>query len=1320
MSVERSALSVERSAAVAVTDADNPWPGLSSFTEDTRGFFYGRDTETDELSRLVRRETLTVLFGQSGLGKSSLLQAALFPLLRETDHLPLYLRLDHAAAAPALAEQVKSALNAAFADAKADAPPLGPKETLWEYFHRKDVDIWSAKNRLLTPVLAFDQFEEIFTLGRADEARRERSRAFLTELADLVENRPPAALREKFDRGEADPTSYNFDKPSCRVILSLREDFLPDLEGLKQALPALIHNRLRLKRLNGAQALEAVARPAPHLLADGVGEKIVEFVAGARGGSAERLLELEVEPALLSVICRELNERRRSLGQEKITADLVSGNRREILTDFYERSVGDLPEGMRAFVEDHLLTKSGFRDNLALETALEFPGVTRPLIDTLVARRLLRLEDRLGVQRVELTHDVLADVVKASRDARQQRLALEEAAMRQRHALAEATRRARRMRFAIAGLGLAVIGLSIGAVFGIRAQKHSAAQASRTDLVLGSRLLDEGKLEEGLAYLVRSGRKDPHNRLIAPRLLTALTSRNFMLPVGAPLSLGSPVVNGDASADGRWIVAETEDGAVHLLDVEKWQIVRTLSFQAKLRRGGVAFPEGNSELFGVALEDNTLVLCSSTTGEPLRAPLLGPVRFGSANGLIQFSRDGKWVGAAGAGEIWVWNTATGEKAMSVPCSVSFRGFAFSPDGTKLAATAQAITQMWSVPSQQPVGSEIASDSPVIYPRFSADGSKLVIWNFNGVLVCDGHTGAVLRPLIPLNGQAIYHITLTPDGSRLVHTATNRKASVLDLTTGNPVFADLPHGGNAPWVQLVDQGRVLLTNSVDGYFRMWNLETGTLLAAPTMKQPRLSAAIATPDGRGATLLTADGRAFKLRLGRGAATPLALPRSNTDTLFVNLTASSPTGLVWLTHTEAKVIDVASGRLAPGGFRFPERLVNAARSGYGATLGPGDVVGARLPDRSWRLWTLGESGIARDVPLALEADTSIGSVNAVDSKLRRLPLAVGRGAARIDIFDTQTGQRATTLKRAPGSVSNTMSFSSDGKHLAYRTISDGVVHVCHVDSGQEVFSLQPNGKTVLTSVRYSPDGRHLLTGDDWGAVQVWEATAGKLVQTLQTHRSTVTRFDFSSDRRHYASVSEDGSVQVWDAMTHRRLGELLEQSGSASRADFSPDSKRIATPANTGSARVWDVQTGLPVTDPLTAETDPVSVVAYSADGRFLDVHAYATIAKQHVRVFAAPPPDTIGRTPDWLLTLALICGGQRFDESGKLVSAIDELAKIDDVQRALAAAPADDIHAQWARWFLSDDPNRSIAPGFTITPAEAKKLREAVPTTPASTQ
>ncbi|HYN21762.1 MAG TPA: hypothetical protein VE078_12430, partial [Thermoanaerobaculia bacterium] len=68
---------------------DNPWPGLDPFDETDRAYFHGRTAESGDLLRLVRREPLTVLFGRSGLGKTSLLKAGLFPLLRAEDSLPV-------------------------------------------------------------------------------------------------------------------------------------------------------------------------------------------------------------------------------------------------------------------------------------------------------------------------------------------------------------------------------------------------------------------------------------------------------------------------------------------------------------------------------------------------------------------------------------------------------------------------------------------------------------------------------------------------------------------------------------------------------------------------------------------------------------------------------------------------------------------------------------------------------------------------------------------------------------------------------------------------------------------------------------------------------------------------------------------------------------------------------------------------------------------------------------------------------------------------------------------------------------------------------
>lgn len=62
---------------------DNPWPGLSPYTDHDSQWFFGRSRELKDLARRVEQNTLTILFSRSGIGKSSLLRAALLPQLRK-------------------------------------------------------------------------------------------------------------------------------------------------------------------------------------------------------------------------------------------------------------------------------------------------------------------------------------------------------------------------------------------------------------------------------------------------------------------------------------------------------------------------------------------------------------------------------------------------------------------------------------------------------------------------------------------------------------------------------------------------------------------------------------------------------------------------------------------------------------------------------------------------------------------------------------------------------------------------------------------------------------------------------------------------------------------------------------------------------------------------------------------------------------------------------------------------------------------------------------------------------------------------------------
>ncbi len=348
----------------ATVNASNPWLGLASFTEETRAYFFGREEEVAELARRVQRKLLTLLFGQSGLGKTSILRAGLVPRLRSQGYCPIYVRIDYGRDAPEPAAQIKQAIlrTARRAGRWSQEGVAAEGESLWEFLHHRDDVLLDEAGATLIPLLIFDQFEEIFTLAQSDEFGRARAARFVAELADLVENRPPKAFEAKLDEDDSAAERFDFARSDYRVLIALREDYLAPLEGLKKQIPSISQNRLRLAPMSGNQALEAVLQPGKQLVSEEVAAAIVRFVAGGA-----ELANAEVEPSLLSLICRELNDARIAEGRSEISLDLLAGSHATILSNFYERALADQPLAVRRVIEDDLLTESGFRENVAEE-----------------------------------------------------------------------------------------------------------------------------------------------------------------------------------------------------------------------------------------------------------------------------------------------------------------------------------------------------------------------------------------------------------------------------------------------------------------------------------------------------------------------------------------------------------------------------------------------------------------------------------------------------------------------------------------------------------------------------------------------------------------------------------------------------------------------------------------------------------------------------------------------------------------------------------------------------------------------------------------
>jgi hypothetical protein len=405
-------------------DAENPWPGLASYDEASCDYFKGRESDAAELVRLIKLSPFVTFYGKSGLGKSSVLQAGVFPALRKAHFLPVHLRLDYAQTAQLpLMEQAALRLRQEVAARKADAAEPEPGESLWAYLQRRDTPIWGADNYPLVPVLVFDQFEEMFSRGGSPE----HVQRLLDAMADFAADRLPRELTD--DRVAS--RRLNLQTQQYHVVLAFRSDFLAEVTSWVKQKNLPRHESLHLTAMPRQRAIEAVEHPGAAVLEPGVAEQIVDFLLqreGPREGprdavSANTTRVGDVEPALLSLCCYQLNRKRKR--PAKIDAELLRSVGQSILADFYQEAVKDMPPRVPRFIEENLILGDRYRNPYPREVALASGGLTEDELNHLTKNRLLRIDPQGDELRIELIHDRLVGVVRESRDARRAREAQE-------------------------------------------------------------------------------------------------------------------------------------------------------------------------------------------------------------------------------------------------------------------------------------------------------------------------------------------------------------------------------------------------------------------------------------------------------------------------------------------------------------------------------------------------------------------------------------------------------------------------------------------------------------------------------------------------------------------------------------------------------------------------------------------------------------------------------------------------------------------------------------------------------------------------------
>ena len=1108
-------------------DAEHPWPWLEAFPEYAAAFFNGRDDDAEALLRCLLAAPATVLFGKSGLGKSSLLQAGLFPALRKERLLPVYVRLQHEKDSTSVSEQIaKRFMEEIQTTQKPDNTytQLGYRsrtkensaieldflsnDSLWAALHRTDVELQGDDGRRWYPVFVLDQFEEIFTLGAMDS---ERQKQLFYDLGDLIENRLPKALAERLHVDDELFDRLNLDVQHYRLLVSLREDYLPDLEEWSDLIPRLGLNRYRLSPMSVPQAIAAVEKTGGALVTHEDSENIVRYLSETQAahehGTHRRRALAKVEPALLSLMCSGLNVERLKKNKERLATGNLAQEGGFIVERFYDAVFTGLPKTVRDFVEQYLITADGVRLQYPVRSVETVKLATEEQIKTLVDRRLIRRESLEQGDHIELVHDRLAQVALQGRQESQRRkedLRQEEERRRLEIALRYAT--------------------SLKLV----AQAKSMLARNR-----------EGGDVRAYLQLVTAARLSRDTEVDAA-ILEALVTGVDMHWIAETLS---PIYAVAFSPNGSRIVSGNGDNTLRLWDANTGQpIGQPLQGHEDVVKS-VAFSSDSSRIVSGSY-DNTLQLWDTLTGQSIGEPLKG--HEGQVYSVAFSPDDSRIVSGSEDKTLRLWDANTGQ-----PIGQPLQGHegqvysvAFNLDGTRIVSGSDDKTlRLWDANTGQPLGNPLTGHNGSVYSVvFSPEGNRIVSGSGDKTLrLWDARTRQPLCQPFQGHDDLVFSVAFSPDGTRIVSSSGDSTLRLWDANTGQPLGQSLK--GHSKWVNSVafspDSTRIVSGNG-DNTLRLWDANADQNLCQILNGHENWVSSVAfSPDGSHIVSGSGDStlRLWDVNTGQLSCQPL---KGHED--WVYCVAFSPNGArivsgseddnlrLWDTHTGQPLGQPLTGHKSP--------IYSVAFSPDGARIVSGSW------DKTLRLW---DANTCQAIGQPLKGhENRVASVAFSPDGSR---LVSGSWDKTLRLWNANTGQPIGQPLKGHEYGVNSVAFSPNGSRIVSGS-GDNTLRLWDVNTGQTLGQPLYGHDSRVHSVAFSPDGRCIVSGSGDNTLRLWNANTGQPIgQPLQGHKSDVTSVAFSSDGSHIVSGSRDNTLRLWPApkIWHDQLCKKLTRNMS-----------------------------------------------------------------------------------------------------------------------------------------------------------------------------
>jgi WD40 repeat protein len=1168
-----------------VTAFITPYKGLAPFEDSELDalLFFGRERETEVIVANLLASNLTVLYGPSGVGKSSILRAAVARRLREQAPDAVVAVVGDWAHAPRLPEVVGETFLIL--------------DQFEEYFLYHDQ---GPLHEQLPALLANPHVHVLIALREDALARLD---AFQARIPNVFANR----LRlDQLDELEARRAIVGpLDRWNAEVLpderVRIEHELVDRVLVQVQSVPGRVeapYLQLVMERIWEAERAD--------------GSSVLHAATLERLGGAERIVSDHLERALGALPPREAEIATSAL------KFLVTPSRTKIAHSF-----GDLV---------------GYTN--------ESPVELRQVLEVLASQRILRAvaDTEHSGNRYEIFHDVLAEPVLAWRREFEARAALSDAARRQRRLVVIA---GGALLLAASMVALTIYAFAQrGEASKQKHAAQAQAEVARSEQRTSERLRLQADKQARIAVAQRKQATEAkHLAQVAAARASANERRAKASEGRAKTSAAAAKTSAAQALASEQAASRAKKVAVHERLIAEKQ-AKEAKRRARIARVGQLVATAAADIGPNPVESLRSAVAaaalevSSRVEDALRASLLSTsVRAildgggGAVNGAV-FSPDGAYfaTGSQG-GDVHVYRTQSHALVHAFEAGSAVEVVRFNPDGSELAiGTAGKKAFIYAVQSGR-VLHTLVTGGAVLDAAFVGGGRTLVTAGAdNATRLWDVSTGAPLGAIAAT--AAVAHLAVSPDGSQFAVMVNGQAAARVYSATGDPIqsvqqpgeLTDLAYSPNGrylvttgrrngfvwdtqTWVQLhvlsghtaaitdvvfAPDGRVV-TSSIDSSARIWDPATGdSLFIATGQQQQKLLAVAVSPDGSQLATASADNtvRLWNTPLG---STPSLL---GGDTDSVTSAVFSPKGGVLLTASAdgtARLWDTAVPALASlGAHSASVSSVAYSRDGKSVLSGSADGT-ARLWRRGALSPTFQQGGKVTAAAFAPDGAVVLTAGDDGTAKLWRVsggsPVATFPAGAPVRAAMFAGGGRAVVTGADDGSVKywtagGTLVWNGgQGSAVAALAVgksgliasggANGAVQLWRAD-GRRAAKL--TGHTdAITSLAFSPDGRLLVSGSADRTARIWDVETGKLVHALTGHAFGVTSVSFSPSGRLVLTSSVDGDARIWSVSSGKTVQRLKFHVATVSEAAFSPDGRWVVTAGPTAAA-IWQVRSGL----------------------------------------------------------------------------------------------------------------------------------------------